>query len=204
MRIYPAYWITIVLTLVVFSQVIPYFTVLEYIKLFTGFQAFDNDFTGGGLYWFWFIGLIVSLYLLFPLLVILMRKHPHVTILSFLVVEFSSRIIVSQTPWMSYGIYWFPLCRFFEFGLGIYLTQVGFYVKKVSSNLIAFSSDMSFYVYLTHVLALLILLHSYVIYAIAVTVLTGMLYTFDNNIRQLISRRQVKTIKNKEIGSQYL
>ncbi|GGO87229.1 hypothetical protein GCM10011348_39930 [Marinobacterium nitratireducens] len=93
----------------------------------------------------WYISLIMSLYVLAPAMLWFMKRWPHRTLGALLAISLAARYYVGQwgLPFMvpslfeqvegwlyrQYGFMpgrpgdWFPPCRLFEFGLGIYLAQ---------------------------------------------------------------------------------
>jgi peptidoglycan/LPS O-acetylase OafA/YrhL len=127
----------------------------------------------------WFIGLIMSMYGLALPLLYAMKRQPHLTLLLLLAVSVASRWYVGQE-----GLYvfdpslyenlkgwvyrwfgfmpgrptdWFPPCRVFEFGLGIYLALVlprGFWFKidlpTFLNKSVTFLSDIAFPLFLIH------------------------------------------------------
>jgi len=197
LRIYPVYWAAILFNLAVLNRVIPALSIRDYIEMFSGFQAFFastlNDFYGKVNGAFWFVGVMVSLYLLYPILLVMIRKHPHLSLLTFLVVAVFSRVVMNQLPWVR-GYDWFPLCRLFEFGLGIYLIQTGLYLKITNPNsVIAYMSNTSFHVYLVHLPLLVLIPYNVILFLVTTLVISGMLYAFDNALKQFINT-QVKNI----------
>lgn len=125
----------------------------------------------------WFIALIMSMYALFPALIFFMRKEPHVAIVALSIISVASRSYVGREgipftdpsfydgvkSWFyrQYGFMpgrpgdWFPLCRLFEFGLGIYLALIvprglWFKIKIRHNQAINYFSDLSFALFLTH------------------------------------------------------
>src|SRR5713226_2596915 len=89
----------------------------------TGFCAFAGaGILGCSLIPAWFIGLILSLYAVYPWLSRLMNRTPRATLLALLLISLASRLTV-EGYLQNYPLEWFPLCRVFEFGLGIYLAQ---------------------------------------------------------------------------------
>lgn len=73
----------------------------------------------------WFIGLIMAMYLVYPLLSYAVRQKPYTTILLTFVVSTFARFIPGQYQLLPHRpLDWFPLCRLFEFTLGIFLAHV--------------------------------------------------------------------------------
>jgi uncharacterized membrane protein len=63
-----------------------------------------------------------ALYCLYPLLAWAMRRHAVGTLCVLLAVSVSSRLVV-ESFFTGYPLEWFPLCRVFEFGLGLYWVE---------------------------------------------------------------------------------
>lgn len=125
----------------------------------------------------WFIALIISMYSLFPLLAFFFKRSPHAALAVLLAVSLLSRWYVGQygVPFIPssflddvegwfyrrYGFMpgrpgdWFPPCRVFEFGLGIWLAlqvKASFWQRFNigSGKAVAFFSDLSFPLFLLH------------------------------------------------------
>jgi peptidoglycan/LPS O-acetylase OafA/YrhL len=106
----------------------------------------------------WFLALIMSLYLLFPLLSRLIKTLPHTTIQLLFVVSVLSRLFLGQHDVLPMRpLDWFPLCRIFEFTLGMYLVRVVPAMQWMQlrwlepvAPMIAFVSEISFPLFLIH------------------------------------------------------
>lgn len=125
----------------------------------------------------WYISLIMSLYMLAPALVYLLNRWPLMTLLILFCVSLASRWYVGQwglpfldisvleqvEGWLyrQYGFMpgrpgdWFPPCRLFEFGLGIYLAlklphTAWQSLKLPLTGLVRKLSDLSFSLFLVH------------------------------------------------------
>jgi peptidoglycan/LPS O-acetylase OafA/YrhL len=154
LRIYPIYWVAVIFSTMI-MPVTSALTLSDYVRWFSGFQIFfitDNS-------WekinssYWFIGLIICLYFLFPIIYSAMNRHPHVSLLSLFLINAVSSVIVWNYSRFVGVTDWFPLCQIFDFGLGIYLVQrwSGLRMWKFTSGrTIAFASELVFYVYLVH------------------------------------------------------
>jgi len=194
-RIYPAYWAGLLLSLLIFNWVIPSLTVTDYIRWFSGFQQFfattSIEVTKINIT-YWFIGLIVSLYFLYPLLFYAVEKHPNVSIFSFFFISLASRCIMFyEFPMFGSGWDWFPTCRIFNFGLGIYLIQKGLFPKANSNRTFAFFGLMSFYVYLVSFPIMCATNYPYIgiFYFLAGTIVFSLLlYLLDNAIKSQLSK----------------
>jgi peptidoglycan/LPS O-acetylase OafA/YrhL len=196
-RIYPAYWAAIILAIAIHQQILSQqFTALDYIKIVSGFESFGaqtwSDYFGKINNNFWFITLIVSLYLLFPIILFSIKKHPHLSLVSLLVISVASRYYMSHGAPFVAGTSWLALCSVFAFGLGIYMAQMGFYPKRITNNrIIVYLSNLSFYVYLVNGP---ILDESYypAIFVISLLAIGSMLYMFDEAIKRLVDATRDK------------
>ena len=125
----------------------------------------------------WFIALIMTMYALFPIIFFVMKKQRHLVIVILLSVSLASRYYVGQegVPFVDttffedvkswfyrrYGFMpgrpgdWFPPCRVFEFGLGVYLAMMlpratWFVLQTGFNRTIQFLSDLAFPLFLIH------------------------------------------------------
>lgn len=102
----------------------------------------------------------------------------------------SARYYFSASGDKTEAVRWFPLCALFEFCLGIYIIKRELYPKIVNkSKTIAWLSDLTFYVFLTHYLILYLNqpgLKSILFYIISVFVLTCMVWALDEKIQDKI------------------
>jgi len=206
-RIYPAYWYSLILA--IFLNVVFYFayhdfrlsglTAWDYVLSFSGFQAFFGQWGGRINEVGWFIGLIVCLYLLYPLIACAFEKSRIGTLVALLLINLASNALVLHfDPADTYqATRWFPLCNVFVFGLGIFLVKTGLYPKNVNgSRAIVLLSDLSFYVFLVHLPLLYLIRYSVVFFAIATLATAYLFYRFDNASKAHL----VKLFKNKGSG----
>lgn len=125
----------------------------------------------------WFIALIMSLYALSPMMLWFMKHWPHRTLGALFCISLAARYYVGQwgipfveqsllehmESWLyrQYGFMpgrpgdWFPPCRLFEFGLGLYLALMlhkatWFRLNLPASNVIRLLSDLAFPLFLIH------------------------------------------------------
>ncbi len=88
----------------------------------TGTYAFAGRWGGPFLNTSWFIGLIFVLYLVFPWLSRAISARPALTMAALLALSLASRALLGRYGWLpGRPLDWFPPCRVFEFGLGIWL-----------------------------------------------------------------------------------
>jgi len=153
-RIYPAYWISLI-----FAAAFYYYLGRELGNLFwqvSGFNAFINQWGGVLNPVGWFIGLLMSLYLLFPFISRAMDKKPELSLTILCLVSFITtyyiNVVCSPTIFGPYTINiarWFPLCSLFYFGIGIFLVRKGCYPKwQEKTIIISWLGKLSFYLFL--------------------------------------------------------
>lgn len=165
LRIYPVYYMSVFIGIIVlffypdkFSAVISDFGVFDIFLCVTGFHSFAGQWGGPFVATSWFIGLIMTIYLLYPPLKRSFKNSPHRTIIILFLISLLSRIIMGKYGYsLRRPLDWFPLCRIFEFGLGIYLANILGpskldIIKPVNylSPVFRFISDLSFPLFLVH------------------------------------------------------
>jgi peptidoglycan/LPS O-acetylase OafA/YrhL len=201
-RIYPAYWFSLVLA-VVFNPELLNFPPVEYLKPLTGFNNYFSEcipINPPG----WFIGLIITMYLLYPMLSKIMREYGFPSLFFIILLSYFIGMPFPDGDW---GVkYWCPLTRLPAFALGIYMIQVGAYPRvETKSRTIRFLSDLSFPIFLTNYSLLKIfkiLPDRYYINSIcfifAVFISSMIIYYFDISFRAAYYKYQ-----NRKMKSQY-
>jgi peptidoglycan/LPS O-acetylase OafA/YrhL len=176
LRIYPIYYLSLLFGITIyflhsyhesghFLANLSKLGVGDIILSITGGYAFAGKLGGPFVATSWFIGLIISMYILFPFLSRGIKKRPNITISALLLISFLSRLIIGrQEIFPTRPLDWFPLCRVFEFSLGIYLAIVlprnVFNYLKSSRRVglfISFISEISFPLFLIHAPLLIII-----------------------------------------------
>jgi peptidoglycan/LPS O-acetylase OafA/YrhL len=134
-RIYPVYWMSLAFAVAVFAiqsyrdtgslTALRHVVGLRHALLaVTGFYAFAGAWGGPFVATSWYIGLIVALYAVFPLLAKAVRSRPAATLVALLLVSVATRLSLGWTGWLpNRPLDWFPPCRLFEFGLGMALAR---------------------------------------------------------------------------------
>lgn len=155
-RMYPAFWMSLLLGIflcpVLFWQ--NFFAVLFE---FTGFFVILGQGPGIINPMGWFIGTIVILYALFPLLAKFVKKFNLGAVLALMLVSFVCRYLLLTYNFIPLDRFylWFPLCNLFEFALGIYIVQANFYPKNSGKYPVIHQlAELSFYVFLFHLIVL--------------------------------------------------
>jgi peptidoglycan/LPS O-acetylase OafA/YrhL len=167
LRIYPVYYMSLIIGIFVTianlnntpAMDMPGNIFILIILSITGFFPFASFWGGPFVATSWFIGIIFILYIFFPLLVQKIKKNPHKTIIILFFVSIISRFILGRYDFLlpRRPIDWFPLCRIFEFGLGIYLAFVlppivyeQFNRLKIIKFPFKITGDLSFSLFLIH------------------------------------------------------
>ncbi len=163
-RIYPVYWMSMAVTPLIMgfeaarghgADVVSWILDAAGLFAFTGRPWTDMVLPTG-----WFIGVIFTLYLLFPWLSAAMRSRPGITLAVLLAVSLLSRVLLYRYWPTSRAADWFTFARVFEFGLGIALMRsawvVGWLQRRMASwpegvlRVMAHLSLLSFPAYLIH------------------------------------------------------
>ncbi|MCJ7735663.1 MAG: hypothetical protein MUP11_14080, partial [Anaerolineales bacterium] len=165
LHIYPIYYLILIAGILLFLGRTHYgfgsrgdLSFLDIPLALTGTYAFLGRWGGPFIGTSWFLGIIMSLYLVFPWLVGWIEKKPYLTLFILFIVSVSSRYLlgkVSILPLRSHD--WFLLCRIFEFGLGITLAKRLpekfwdiFNVHKSVDHIITYLGELSFPMFLVH------------------------------------------------------
>ncbi len=184
-RIYPAYWISLLIALLV--SAVGYVSLIDntLVLQISGFMAFTNQWGGEINAVGWFIGLIVVLYLLFPILSKFCRYNPYLFIATMLIISIAFRYYFITNHIGLRPADWFPCCRFFEFGLGIFLVQMNFYPKWTYDNKPIYTfAEMSFYVFLVHFPIVYLWKINPVVYLVCTCALASLLMWMDNIVQE--------------------
>jgi len=166
LRIYPIYYLSLIFSFFIFllysydktGSILTNISQLSVRDVFfslTGSYAFAGEWGGPFIATSWFVALIMVLYLFFPFLSRQIKKYPHISILSLLVISSVFRIILGSYEILpKRPLDWFPLCRLFEFSFGIYLVEVlpslSFKLPQSLEKVITMLSILSFPLFLVH------------------------------------------------------
>jgi peptidoglycan/LPS O-acetylase OafA/YrhL len=184
-RIYPAYWCSLILILLIYAVAsrMPYLAPKDLVLSITGMYAFFREWGGPINSVSWFIGLIVILYLMYPFIMPMFQKHGYIALFVLLVISVWSRWFFGHDDGRLTD--WFPLCRVFEFGLGIFIVKRGVYPKTLTtSRAIYVLSSLSFYVFLIHYPLLFVIKTNPLLYATLVMLLSYFVYALDDKLIQ--------------------
>ena len=180
-RIYPAFWMSLIIGVAVTPWLInrPWFT--NFME-FSGFNTWSGHWGGLINPCGWFVGLIVALYFLFPFLSASIRKYPHMTLVLIALAEISLRYLFVDIPGAPDR--WLPACNFLEFGLGIWVVQQNLFPAwTYDSPVIGFLADISFYAFLSHYVLLNVLPLSPAFYFIAVALFSWLMMLGDRTVQ---------------------
>jgi peptidoglycan/LPS O-acetylase OafA/YrhL len=161
-RLYPAFWMSLIFGLILFPVLWQNNLLLLLLFEFTGFFVVLGQGPGMINIMGWFIAAIISLYILFPWFSKIIRRYDLGALVGFCLMSWGLRSLIltyNLVPidrfWM-----WFPLCNAFEFCLGIYIVQAGLYPKKANTSpIVRELADLSYYVFLFHVLVISIFVY---------------------------------------------
>lgn len=181
-KIYSMYWSSII-TIFLISLVLSLLSILKNMEL----EKIENFsdlliFLSGTIAFFdkwndsinpssWFVGLIVSLYLIFPFLRKFLFRHKLKGLIILFLISIFSRYFFTKYDFLhSRSMDWFPPSRFFEFSAGIFFSKklldfknnLDFTINKTNwtKKIIKFLSELSFPIFLIHYPILSIFEHS--------------------------------------------
>ena len=162
LKIYPVYYLSLFVGVLIYLQhnnwQCSVCNVPNLLAGITGFYAFIGKWGGPFVGTSWFIGLIITMYLLYPYISKKIQSRPHTTLITLLIISVLSRFLLGRYNILpTRPLDWFPLSRLFEFSLGIYLVNI---IKrdlwlcmndfKKIGRILAFSSEISFPLFLVH------------------------------------------------------
>lgn len=159
-RIYPLYWLSLLLTVILFGFTrLPQHGWPDYLLELSGTIVFTGRAWGGFILpTGWFIGVIVSMYLIYPIISKYMRNYGSTFLLALLLLSGISRYFAGMLE--NRAIDWLPLCRVFEFGLGVWIVNnrhIFKFIRGIGANFgdsrkmfLQFAGALSFPVYLIH------------------------------------------------------
>jgi peptidoglycan/LPS O-acetylase OafA/YrhL len=194
-HLYPAYWMSMLLSIALTPTLLS-LGAIEILNTASGFWILEHS--GSGIpdlvqpinLMGWFIGLMIILYLMYPMLSLVIAEYKYGIHGIFLAAAAVRIILLAIWP---HGNEWygFPLSRMFEFALGIWLVQEGWYWKTKSSNrVIAYLSDLSFPVFLVHYLLLGFLTTNLALYIVVVLATSATIMHLNNGIGDWIMKKE--------------
>lgn len=193
-RIYPAYWISIFFGMVLFAALWKYQTPLKLLTQFSGLLIYI-DYNWGRFfnYMGWYIGLIVTFYIVFPLLVKLFERLAPITIIIVVSASLFYRTISYNldTSIMALNWYYSPISNIGFFVLGMAAIKYGFYPKVNKIQYIDFLADLSFYVFLVHCLLINYWRLNPIIYILAILILSLALMWIDHKLQTIICKQKI-------------
>lgn len=152
-RIYPAVWVAMIIVLMLKPWRLYDVNLVNVIPIVTCTTAFFRMWGGpvhGGM---WFIGVIVSLYILYPFVSRFIDWNPAWAMFILLEISLLSTLAIVYIGWVNaFGFgttRWFPLCNLAVFGAGIFCIRIGGYPKwEVKNPLVIYLAALTFFVYL--------------------------------------------------------
>jgi peptidoglycan/LPS O-acetylase OafA/YrhL len=193
LRIYPAYWVSMAIPIIITPTVLEQVNRWNIIPIITGFTAFFGMAAVSIDPVYWFIGLIVSLYLVYPLLIKFIEWKPAAAMFVMILISGSSLFLLVHFNLLGAATdtgvtHWFPLCNLAIFGAGIYCIKTGLYPKiKSRFSLIPYFAGLSFFVFLYHFPLMPISGVSIFVYIVIVVGISIVAMHFDNHVRKKIN-----------------
>jgi peptidoglycan/LPS O-acetylase OafA/YrhL len=211
-RLYPAFWMSLILGIIL-SPALLQNNLPGALFEFTGYYVVLGIGPGVINTMGWFIAAIFSLYLLYPILSRIVRRYQMTAIIGFCILSWGLRFVqITYNPVPLELFYrWFPLFNAFEFCLGIYIVQKRWYpTTKNIYPAVRKLADLSFYVFLFHVIVILAInafvfafFDSYIVHS-SLTVFSAFYFgmmamvllvswvamILDNKIQQMISQNE--------------
>lgn len=181
-RIYPPYWIALLFALVLLPSTISKITPDILPLIISGFTAFAGKWDGPIESGFWFIGVIVSLYLLYPFISKFIDWNPVWAIV--ILAEISIISMVLAQNWDT--VRWSPLCNIIFFAAGIFCVRTGGIPQwKINSQILIQLSELSFFIYLYNYILGYITSVSIAFYLTAVIGISTAAMIFDQKIFEM-------------------
>ncbi|MEK7109873.1 MAG: acyltransferase family protein [Patescibacteria group bacterium] len=162
LKIYPVYYLSLFVGVLIYLKdnnlQCSVCNISNLLVSITGFYAFIGKWGGPFVATSWFIGLIITMYFLYPFISKKIQNKPHATLIALLLISVLSRILLGRYNILpTRPLDWFPLARIFEFSLGVYLVNIikkDFWLcmnnfKKIG-RIFAFISEISFPLFLIH------------------------------------------------------
>ena len=157
-RIYSTYWLCILFSIpLVGIEIFPHnfkdiFLNLSGLFIYTG-RPWTDYFIPTA----FFLGIILYLYFLFPLISKAMKQRPTLTILSLLIISVAARLYMGHQTIMFRPTDSYPLARVFEFGFGIWIVNqkkafsiIAVWGQNIKTNFFQILSELSFPAFLMH------------------------------------------------------
>lgn len=187
-RVYPAMWLTILFIFLLMPSLFESINYLELLKELTGFYYYFNKDIPAINSSLWFIGLIVILYILYPLLFNIISKYRYYGFIAIFTISMASNIYLHNNPeFLGYNslFYFGVIPNLWAFCLGIFMISIKLYPKFESSNgLIKGLSNLSFYIYLLQYAIIPLYNHSIFLFIIELLFASYMLMLTDNKINE--------------------
>jgi len=192
-KIYLSLWVALFLSFII-NPIIQGETKFLLFTQFTGTFPYFNQAGRVDVLWdapTWFIGMIVALYLFYPLLYKFISKNAEIKVI--LLVGFSFGFKLVAVYYQDFGIinlnYWCPLTYIGVFSIGIYMVKFLKYPKKESKNMIIIRlSEMALFIFLIQMPILIKFGGNYPIIALAgIFLLAYMMYLFDRHLTGIIN-----------------
>jgi len=165
LRIYPLYYLSLILGILIYASE-HHAIALHWYDAFlaaTGLYAFAGEWGGPFIVTSWFLGPIFVMYFIYPALSSSMAKYNKMSVLVLLLLtSIAFRLLIGNgiLPLPNRPLDWFPLCRVFEFGLGVYIGKAFVHSNcfrfkfrySLLNNFLATLAILSFPLFLVHII----------------------------------------------------
>jgi Predicted acyltransferases len=151
-RVYPAMWLTMLFIFLLMPSLLENIDYLRLLEELTGFYYYFNKDIPTINSSLWFVGLIVILYLLYPLLFYIIREYRYYGFIVVFTISMATHAFLYNNPkFFGYNslFYFGVIPNLWAFCLGIFIMLLNLYPKFESNNaVIKGLSNLSFYIYL--------------------------------------------------------
>ncbi len=193
LRLYPAYWMSLLFAIMIALYVNNINGIGDLFWQFSGFNAFIGNWGGSLNVIGWSIGLFVVLYLLYPFISRAINSKPYTTLACLLFVSLCSTFFINtwamttNPPKALLIARWVPLCSLIYFGLGIFIAKKSWYPKTIdTTGIISYFGELTFYIFLFHVIIIDIAKISIPVYLAYTIVLAMVAMMVDNRIHEYL------------------
>ncbi len=191
-RLYPAMWISFLIAIMFQPDILQFQTLKYWLVQLSGTMVYFLDFNSPNISPYminpltYFISLIVGLYIMYPIIHNAIKKYPYYTVFGAVAISIMSTSFYHITIYSGN-----PLAYLMYFVLGVCVSHFGTYPRNMISheNVIVFFSDLSFYIFLTHVFILKFWQINPILFVVQAILISYMLMLVDGNIQDILRYR---------------
>jgi len=192
-RIYPAFWISLLIAIILTPGFMIGATPSKWLQEIAGFMTMTGQWGASIHPISWFIGAIIIFYFAFPALSWVIGKRPYTMIIIIALVALTTRYLLTIGA-VNIGVSggrWFPLCNLFAFALGIFLIRIGAYPRvEYTSKELSVAAEFTFYIFLINNLPYLLEIskNSLILYLTSLFLLAWLVMLGDQRIQERLKR----------------